>query len=198
MTAAFQTTDDSSADTDTMQDALESALVFRTPTGTPALSMDDGRTVADPRGRTVAAVGAWTESDDDPADVWADLTDYQQQAALCAVRLQQAAAAAQGDGDPRRDTSRPRLVVVVDADHARRALEQLCSDGKGSSATVDRRIGSRTFCCDCRGLTTAFFKKGGYRQWLLPVSMDDAVALATGDACVRYVKRSRSAYVCHD
>jgi hypothetical protein len=198
MTAALQTTDDGTADA--VQDALDSALVFRTPTGTPALSIDDGRTLADPRGRTVAALGAWTECDDDPADVWADLTDYQQQAALCHVRLQQAAAAAAAR-NPRHRASVPRpvrQVVVVDADHARSALDQLRADGSGSRDTVQRKIGSRTFCCDSRGLTTAFFKQGGYTQWLLPVSMADAVALATGDACVRYITRSRRAMVCHD
>jgi len=34
----------------------------------------DGEKLPDPRGRTVRAVGAWSETDDDPEEVWEELT----------------------------------------------------------------------------------------------------------------------------
>ena len=66
-----------------LQTLLNDALAFRTRSGTPALSHDDGATLVDPRGRRVPVdEDVWTEVDEVPHTVWESLSDLQREPVL--------------------------------------------------------------------------------------------------------------------
>ena len=56
---------------------IDDAVVFTTPSGALALSLDGGETLVDPRGRRVAAVGVWAETDRDAREAFDAMTDAQ-------------------------------------------------------------------------------------------------------------------------
>jgi hypothetical protein len=160
-----------------LEELVGNALVFRAPAGTPALSLDNGRSVTDPRGRSVGT-GPWTETDDDPEEVWDDLTDEQRDAVLSILHSEddKAATAAETEAD------------------IRVALAEFRAQAQWN-AQKSRKFGSRTLYLDGSKLCVGYVKKGGYRIWLLPVTEEEAVAFALGNATVRYWTNSNRAEV---
>ena len=55
--------------------------------------------------------------------------------------------------------------------------------------------GKRTFVIRNGHLCAAFYKKGGYTEWFLQVSVNDAIALNDGIATIRYTKRGNTARI---
>lgn len=159
---------------------IENALVYRTRTGTPALSLDEGDSLYDPRGRKVAAVGVWQETDDDPEDVWAELTDGQRQAVQA---ITERAEQAKANKDAQAWEVREQV----------RALVAMRWPGVGASNQA--RCGSRMLYVQGGRLCAGYVKKGGYRTWLLPITEDQAVALGTGAARLVYWTNSNRAEI---
>lgn len=167
---------------------LDSALVFRARRGqgAPALSLDDGETILDPRGRKAPVSAVWSEVDEDPEDVYDELTDNQRAALDAEVARRNVVASKPARTFDRTDF--PRAARAVSRDEAVAALAAF--DGEGPA-----RIGGWDFYRQHGSLCVGFVKRGGHRTWLLPVTREDALDLASGRASVRYVKRSNRARV---
>jgi hypothetical protein len=165
---------------------VEDALVYRTRTGTPALSLDGGRSLYDPRGRKVGAVGVWTEADDDPEEVWGELTDEQRDVLLNILAEEDAKAAK----------------AEADESSVRAAIADFIATAQWG-VQKERRIAGRTLYLNGRSarracrpqLCAGYVKRGGYHIWLLPVTTDEAVALCLGRAGISYWTNSDRAEV---
>lgn len=149
---------------------LGSALVLKSPAGVPALSLDGGETVTDPRGRKVPVGTSWEESEEDSSEVWDALTDEQREAVLDILAREDEVV-----------SKKQESLAEIEA-----SLEAFVNGSSRIGAELKKKIGKYTFYASWGILNVGFVKKGGHRVWLLPVSREDAVALAMGDSKVFY------------
>lgn len=85
--------------------------------------------------------------------------------------------------------------IAAGSEAATALYEELRSNGGQSVKHTCRDGRTRTFRIWNGQLVVAFYKQGGHREWMLPISLDQLTRLVAGTAEVRYIKRSNRGMV---